>query len=171
MKGYIQVYTGNGKCKTTAALGLVLRAVGAGLRVYLGQFLKKGDYSEIRILRARFPEVTVDQYGSGRFIRGRPAVEEIEDAHRGLHCLSVAMRGGQYDVIIADEANTAVGAGLLTEEDLLTLMNEKPDTVELILTGRGAGAGVVARADLVTEMKGVKHYFDAGVPGRPGIES
>jgi cob(I)alamin adenosyltransferase len=171
MKGYIQVYTGDGKCKTTAALGLALRAVGAGLRVYLGQFIKGGDYSEIKILRARFPEITVEQYGFGRFVLGKPTPEDIQAAHRGLQCLSSAMAGGQYDVIIADEANTAAGAGLFAEADLLRLMNTKPDTVELILTGRGAGAAVMARADLVTEMKCIKHYYDAGIPGRPGIES
>ena len=171
MKGYIQVYTGNGKGKTTAALGLALRSTGAGLRVYLGQFIKCGDYSEIKILRSRFPEITVEQYGSGRFIRTTPKPEHIQAAQRGLQSLVAAMRGGLYDVVIADEANTAVRVGLFAEEDLLALMDEKPDPVELILTGRDAGPRVQSRADLVTEMKCIKHYYDAGVPGRPGIES
>ncbi len=171
MKGYIQVYTGDGKCKTTAALGLALRSVGAGLRVYLGQFIKGGEYSEIKILRSRFPEVTIEQYGSGGFVHHQPTPGQIQAARQGLQQLAAALRSGNYDVVIADEANTAVGAGLFTEKDLLALMDEKPDSVELILTGRGAGAAVQNRADLVTEMKCIKHYYDAGVSGRPGIES
>jgi len=169
-KGYVQVYTGDGKCKTTAALGLAVRAVGAGLRVYFGQFIKGCDYSEIKVLRERFPEVKVDQYGSGRFVRGTPPVEEVALAMKGLEALREAMRSGKYDVVIADEANTAVGVGLFTEADLLALMDAKPESVELVLTGRGAGKRVCERADLVTEMKCGKHYYDAGVHGRPGIE-
>jgi cob(I)alamin adenosyltransferase len=171
MKGYIQVYTGDGKGKTTAALGLAVRALGAGLRVYIGQFIKSGDYSEIKLLRARFPEIALQQFGSGRFIRRAPTPAEIQAAREGLQRLRVAMCSGRYDVVIADEANSAVKAGLFTEEDLLGLMDAKPENVELVLTGRGAGAKVQARADLVTEMTCVKHYFKAGVPGRPGIES
>lgn len=170
-KGYIQVYTGDGKCKTTAALGLAVRAVGAGLRVYLGQFIKKGDYSEIKVLRERFPEVTVEQYGAGRFVRGKPLAKDCEMAQRGVAALREAMAGGRYDVVIADEATGAVKAGLLAEEDLLALMADKPPTVELVLTGRDAGNRVCDRADLVTEMRCRKHYFEAGVQGRKGIES
>jgi len=171
MKGYVQIYTGEGKCKTTAALGLVVRAVGAGLRVYLGQFIKGGEYSEIRLLRERFPEVVVEQYGDGCFIRGQPSPEAIAAALHGLAALNSAMHSGLYDVIIADEAPVAVKAGLITEEDLLSLMNRKPDAVELVLTGRDASAALQARADLVTEMRCIKHYYDAGVQGRKGIES
>jgi cob(I)alamin adenosyltransferase len=170
-KGYIQVYTGDGKCKTTGALGLVVRAVGAGLRVYFGQFIKGRDYSEIKVLRERFKDVTVEQYGSGRFVRGKPAEEAVAMAQRGLAALREAMRSGRYDVVIADEACTAVGAGLFPEEELLALMADKPEAVELVLTGRGAGARVRDRADLVTEMRCEKHYYEAGVQGRRGIES
>lgn len=171
MKGYIQVYTGDGKCKTTAALGLIMRATGAGLRIFLGQFIKGRDYSEIQTLKSRFPEVTVAQFGHGRFIRGKPAQEEINAAHEGLEALKRAMHSGRYDVVIGDEANTAVMAELFTEADLLALCDSKPESVELILTGRGAGESLQARADLVTEMKCIKHYYNAGVKGRPGIES
>ena len=171
MNRYTQVYTGDGKGKTTAALGLALRAVGAGLRVYLGQFIKGGEYSEIKVLRTRFPEVTVEQYGAGRFILRTPSPDDLEAARDGLARLRAAMCSGQYEVVIADEANTAMAAGLFPEEDLLSLMSDKPVTVELVLTGRGAGARVRERADLVTEMTCIKHYFEAGVPGRPGIES
>lgn len=169
-KGYIQVYTGDGKCKTTAALGLALRAVGAGLRVYIGQFIKKGDYSEIKVLRERFPEVTVEQYGTGRFVRGVPSANAVAMACEGLAALRMAMKSGRYDVVIADEVNGAVKAGLIVEADVLDLMADKPETVELVLTGRNAGKRVCAQADLVTEMRCHKHYYDAGVPGRRGIE-
>jgi cob(I)alamin adenosyltransferase len=171
MKGYVQVYTGDGKCKTTAALGLTLRAVGAGLRVYLGQFIKGHEYSEIRLLRERFPEVMVEQYGAGKFIRGAPTADEVSAGHSGLEALTRALHSGLYDVVIADEASTAVMAGLFTEQDLLNLIGEKPDSVELVLTGRGAGQALQDRADLVTDMHCVKHYFNAGVRGRKGIES
>jgi cob(I)alamin adenosyltransferase len=170
MKGYVQVYTGEGKCKTTAALGLVVRAVGAGLRIYLGQFLKAGVYSEIRVLRERFPEVTVEQFGSGRFVRGRPSRAEIAAARRGLDRVQDALGGGRFDVVIADEIHTAVRAGVLAEADVLALIAGRPPNVELVLTGRGATPAVVAQADLVTEMTCRKHYYDAGVRARPGIE-
>jgi len=171
MKGYVQVYTGDGKCKTTAALGLIVRAVGAGLRVYLGQFIKGRDYSEIRLLKARFPEVTVEQYGAGKFIRGLPTAGETASARAGLASLTKALQSGLYDVVIADEACTAVMAGLFGEDALLELIKGKPETVELVFTGRGAGPKLQARADLVTDMHCVKHYFTAGVRGRRGIES
>jgi cob(I)alamin adenosyltransferase len=171
MKGYIQLYTGDGKCKTTAALGLIMRATGAGLRVYFGQFIKGRDYSEIKVLHARFPEVTVVQFGQGHFIRGKPVQAEIEAAARGLESLKQALQSGLYDIVIGDEAHTAVAAGLFPESALLELCDSKPDTVELVLTGRGAGAALKARADLVTEMACIKHYYNAGVKGRPGIES
>jgi cob(I)alamin adenosyltransferase len=171
MKGYIQVYTGDGKGKTTAALGLALRAAGAGLRVYIGQFIKNGDYSEIKLLRSRLPEIVLEQFGTGRFVRGVPAPKEIRLARRGLQRLREALCGGRYDVVIADEANAAVKAGLFAEDDLVALMEAKPKAVELVLTGRGAGRKVRARADLITEMRCTRHYFEAGVQGRPGIES
>ena len=171
MKGYIQIYTGDGKCKTTAALGLIMRAVGSGLRVYFGQFIKGREYSEIRILKARFPEVTVAQFGHGHFIRGKAAEDEISAAVNGLKQLEQAMQSGLYDIVIGDEAHTAVAAGLFTDADLLALCDRKPESVELVLTGRGAGPALQARADLVTEMTCIKHYYNAGVKGRPGIES
>lgn len=170
MKGYIQVYTGDGKGKTTAALGLAIRACGAGLRVYLGQFIKGRDYSEIKILNDCFSDVTVEQYGHGRFVKNEPSPEDIEAAQRGLKKLRTAMLSGKYDIIIADEANCALTAGLLDVESLLGLMDEKPENVELVLTGREAHERIIDRADLVTEMKNIKHYFNKGVKARVGIE-
>jgi len=171
MKGYVQVYTGDGKGKTTAALGLILRARGAGLRVYLGQFIKKGDFSEIKSLRERFPEVTVEQYGLGHFIKEEPSPDDIAAAMEGLGKLRTAVLSGDYDIIIADEAGPAVTVGLFPADELVSLIDQKPDEVELVITGRGVDKTVMARADLITEMRSVKHYMDDGVGARQGIES
>lgn len=171
MKGYVQVYTGDGKGKTTAALGLILRACGAGLRVYLGQFIKKGRFSEIKTLQDRFPEVTVEQYGLGHFIKGDPSPEDIAAATEGLAKLRNAMASGDHDIVVADEANTAVSIGLLPVGDLVALMEAKPPDVELVITGRDADEMVMDRADLISEMRNIKHYIDNGVGARQGIES
>ncbi|MFC1497984.1 cob(I)yrinic acid a,c-diamide adenosyltransferase [Verrucomicrobiota bacterium] len=170
MKGYVQVYTGKGKGKTTAALGLIMRACGAGLRVYLGQFIKKKNYSEIKMLNERFPDVTVEQYGRGCFIKGKPLPEDIDAAQNGLAKLRDAMLSGEYNVIIADEANVAISLGLFPVEEILRLIDDRPENVEMVFTGRDAHERLVDRADLVTEMKDIKHYYDQGVSARTGIE-
>ena len=171
MQGFVQVYTGDGKGKTTAALGLALRAAGAGLRVYFGQFIKNADYSEIKAL-ARFADcITVRQFGRGCFLLTEPAPEDRAAARRALEGLSEALTSGDYDLVIADEANVAVALGLIEPDDLVALIDQRPEQVELVLTGRGAPDAVLARADLVTEMRCVRHYYDRGVLARPGIES
>ena len=170
MQGFVQVYTGDGKGKTTAALGLALRAAGAGLRVYFGQFIKNADYSEIKAL-ARFADcITVRQFGRGCFLLTEPAPEDRAAARRALEGLSEALTSGDYDLVIADEANVAVTLGLIEANDLVSLIDLRPEQVELVLTGRGAPAVVLARADLVTEMRAVRHYYDRGVAARVGIE-
>jgi cob(I)alamin adenosyltransferase len=170
MKGYVQVYTGNGKGKTTAALGLALRAAGAGLRVFIAQFLKGGDYSEIRALRRLEENITVKQYGRGVFINGKPADEDVLAARQGLAEARERMASGEYDVVILDEANVAALLGLVTVGDLLDFIGIKPYDVELVITGRSADPLVMKRADLVTEMTEVKHYYRDGVQAREGIE-
>ena len=171
MQGFVQVYTGDGKGKTTAALGLALRAAGAGLRVYFGQFIKNADYSEIKAL-ARFADcITVRQFGRGCFLLTEPAPEDRAAARRALEGLSEALTSGDYDLVIADEANVAVTLGLIEANDLVSLIDLRPEQVELVLTGRGAPEAVLARADLVTEMRCVRHYYDRGVLARQGIES
>lgn len=169
-RGYVQVYTGDGKGKTTAAMGLLVRAAGAGLHVYFGQFLKAGTYSEIKALTARFPEVCVKQFGHGRFICGKPTAEAMVAAARGLGKVRDAVVSGRYDLVIADELMTAIAVGLLAAEDAISLIDAKPPAMELVLTGRGAPREVIVRADLVTEMRAVKHYFANGVKARVGIE-
>ena len=170
MKGYIHVYTGNGKGKTTAALGLAIRAVGAGLKVYIAQFLKHGDYSEIKGLDRFSDTITVEQFGCGRFIKGRPSKEDVAAARQGLKKVKTILAAGKYSVVILDEANVAVSLNLFSENELLEILDHRPDNVEIIITGRGAGPGIIEAADLVTEMKEIKHYFKKGVKARIGIE-
>jgi len=170
MKGYIQVYTGDGKGKTTAALGLALRAAGAGLRVFVAQFLKLGDYSEIAALKRMADLITVEQFGLGRFIRGAPDAEDIAAACRGLARVKEIFAAGRHAVVILDEANVAAACGLFSAVDLMDLIRARPEGVEVVLTGRNAAAAILAQAGLVTEMKALKHYYQAGVAARVGIE-
>jgi len=170
MKGYIQVYTGDGKGKTTAALGLCLRAAGAGLKVFVAQFLKNREYSEIKALKRFSDCISVEQFGLGRFIRGNPLPEDIEAAQQGLERVKSVFSSGEYDVMVLDEANVAVKYGLFSEQKLLELIALKPENVELLITGRGASPRIIEKADLVTEMKEIKHYFREKVKARVGIE-
>lgn len=168
----VQVYTGDGKGKTTAALGLLVRAVGAGLKVRVFQFLKHGGYSEIESLRERFPEVEVTQLGSGRFINPRAVpADEVERAIQGFAKARKAVLSGAYDLVILDELNGAMAMGLVPVSDVLSLFKERPERTELVLTGRGAPQEVIDAADLCTEMRMVKHYYTRGVMARKGIES
>jgi cob(I)alamin adenosyltransferase len=170
MKGYLQVYTGNGKGKTTAALGLSLRAVGAGLRVYIAQFLKQGDYSEINALKRFSDAIVLEQFGLGQFVKGQPTQAEMDAARNGLAKARKALSSGDYDMVILEEANVAVAIGLFSVKDLMDIIRQRPAHVELVITGRGAAPEVIEKADLVTEMKAVKHYYDQGVQARVGIE-
>ena len=170
MKGYIQIYTGNGKGKTTAALGLAIRAVGAGRKVFIGQFLKSGDSSEMKALKKFTNEITVEHYGLGRFIKGHPAKEDIEAGMKGYKRVAQVIGKGEHDVVILDEGNIAVKYNLFSEQDLLDLLEKKPDHVEIVVTGRGATRAIIEKADLVVEMKAIKHYFQKGVSARIGIE-
>jgi cob(I)alamin adenosyltransferase len=169
-RGYTQVYTGNGKGKTTAAIGLAIRAAGAGLKVYIAQFIKMGDYSEIKALRRFSDLITVEQFGLGRFTDGKPMREDIAAAQKGLERVKSIMASEEYNVIILEEANVAAKYGLIRVQDLLGLIINKPCDLELVITGRHASSRVIENADLVTEMKLVKHYFEKGVLARVGIE-
>ena len=172
MKGYIQVYTGKGKGKTTAAFGLALRAAGAGMKVFIAQFLKGKEYSELKSIRKFEDLITVRQYGRGRFIRkgSNPDREDIILAAEGLKEVIEILKSGEYQLVILDEANIAVHFNLFPVSELLKIMDAKPDHVELVITGRNADTRVLERADLVTEMCAVKHYYDRGVRERTGIE-
>ncbi len=170
MQGYVQVYTGDGKGKTTAALGLALRAAGAGLKIYIGQFIKSAEYNEIKALNKFSSQITLEQFGRGCFIRGNPSQADIDVAREALAAIGKALASGHYDLVIADEANVAFACNLINEADLIELIDRRPNHVELVLTGRGAPPAVIERADLVSEMKAVKHYYEDGVTARDGIE-
>ncbi|MBU0703860.1 MAG: cob(I)yrinic acid a,c-diamide adenosyltransferase [Chloroflexi bacterium] len=169
-RGYVQVYTGDGKGKTTAALGLALRASGHGMRTYVGQFMKGQPYGELHALRDH-PYITVEQYGDVRCIRREEVTpEHVAQARRGLERAREAMLSDEYDVVVLDEVNVAIWFGLLDVEQVLAFLDEKPERVEVILTGRRAPQDLIERADLVTEMREVKHYYKQGVAAREGIE-
>lgn len=169
-KGYIQVYTGKGKGKTTASLGLAFRAAGAGLKVWIGQFLKNGDFSEVKALKSFSYNIEHHQFGLPGFILGKPSQKDIHNAKNGYNLALQALKSNKYDMIILDEINTAYSINLISIDDIKALCNSKPDTVELVLTGRGADEEIFSLADLVTEMREVKHYFKNGVQARTGIE-
>ncbi len=169
-KGYVQVYTGDGKGKSTAAFGLALRAAGAGLKVFIAQFLKKGGYSEIIALERFSDLVTVRQYGGGAFIREKPDDNDRRSAQIGLDEAGEALVSGEYQVVILDEANVLTHLQVVPVERLLALIDARPEGVELVITGRNADSRLLDRADLVTEMRNVKHYHGEGVAARKGIE-
>lgn len=169
-KGYIQVYTGNGKGKTTACMGLALRAAGAGLRVFIGQFMKNGDYSELKAIEMLSPYIEIKQLGSEHFVFGKPSEDDLRLAANGFELCRKNMLSGEFDLIILDEINVAQSLGLVSLKSVLDLMDEKPENVELIMTGRGAAQEVIEKADLVTEMREIKHYYQKGIDARTGIE-
>lgn len=184
-RGYVQVYTGDGKGKTTAAIGLAVRALGAGINVYFAQFIKGGKYSEIGMLEmleraaeehrgdnaGKIGKIVCKQYGEGCFITREPEASDRAAAHRGLDEVRRIVQSGEYQLVVLDEANVAVALGLLDAADLVALADEKPDDVELVFTGRNAPPTLIDRADLVTEMREIKHYYRQGVRARRGIES
>ena len=171
-KGLIQVYTGNGKGKTTAALGLALRAVGHGMKVLMVQFMK-GDVGcgELESAKKLSPNFTLKQTGRETFISKRnPDPKDLQLAQEGFSIAKKAIRDQEYDIVILDEINLAIDYGLIPLDDLLQIMDSKPETVELILTGRNANRAILERADLVTDMVDRKHYYEKGVSAREGIE-
>lgn len=170
MKGYVQVYTGNGKGKTTAALGLALRAAGTGLRVLIVQFVKGRPYSEHKALEELKGFITIKIHGRRCFIHGKPKPADVKAAQRGLEEAESAIRSGKYDVVILDEATIATHFKLFPAYELVRLADEKPRNVELVITGRYADRALIKKADLVTEMREVKHYYRRGVKARKGIE-
>ena len=170
-KGLVQVYTGNGKGKTTAAFGLALRAIGRGLKVYIIQFIKGGfDYGELYIVD-KLPNFTLKAFGRGKFITEKPAgKEDVELAEEALALAEEVVKSGEYDIVILDEINVALDLKLIETGRVLELIKNKPKHVELILTGRYAPNEIIEAADLVTEMKEVKHPFNKGYQARKGIE-
>ena len=170
-QGLVQVYTGNGKGKTSAAFGLALRAIGRGLKVYIVQFIKGGfDYGELYVVD-RLPNLKLKAFGRGEFVTEKPpGKEDVELAQEALALAEEVVKNGGYDIVILDEINVALNLKLVNLNEVLELIKNKPKHVELILTGRYAPKEIIEAADLVTEMKEVKHPFNKGYEARKGIE-
>jgi len=170
-KGMVQVYTGNGKGKTSAAFGLALRAIGRGLKVYIIQFIKGGfDYGELYIAD-KLPNLKLKAFGRGKFVTEKPpAKEDVKLAEEALKLAEETVKSGEYDIVILDEINVALNLKLIKTEKVIELIKKKPKHVELILTGRYAPDEIIEAADLVTEMREVKHPYNKGFQARKGIE-
>ena len=171
MRGLVHVYTGPGKGKTTAALGLALRASGHGKKVYIIQFMKgRIDYGELKACKDN-PNITIEQFGRPQFVdRENPEKEDLDFARQALEKAKQVMIGGEYHIVILDEINVALDFNLIKLEDVIALIENKPEEVELILTGRNANPEVSKIADYVTEMLAIKHPYEEGQVGRKGIE-
>jgi cob(I)alamin adenosyltransferase len=169
-KGYVHVYTGSGKGKTTAALGLGLRAIGAGFKVHMIQFMKGRRYSELDALE-NIPNFTISQYGRDEFVsKENPKKIDIDLAQKGFANAKNIIKNGKYDLVILDEINVAVDYNLIPLKDVINLINEKPEKLELVLTGRYAHPEIVKSADIVTEMLEIKHPYQEGINARKGID-
>lgn len=169
-KGYIQIYTGNSKGKTTAALGLAFRAMGHGMRSYIGQFMKGQFSGELESAKLTKGMITIEQYGRESFLGSTPGEKDMELARKGLQKALQAMLSGKYDIVILDEIVTALYFKLITLEEVFNLIERKPENLELVLTGINAPRELIEKADLVTEMQCVKHYYQKGITARDGIE-
>lgn len=168
-RGLVEIYTGNGKGKTTAALGLALRAAGAGQKVYILQFIKGKAYSELKALK-KIKNITLEQGGRGCFIGKKPKKADIDCARKAFIKAEKNINSGVYDVVILDEANVALHFGLIDVKDMLCLIKNKPRKVELVLTGRRSPRILLKHAHLVTDMREIKHPYRKGVKARRGIE-
>ncbi len=170
-QGLIQVYTGDGKGKTTCALGLGLRAVGQGLKVYMVQFMKGRETGEARAAARLAPDLTLRAFGRPGLVNLRsPAPEDLALAREALDLAKALIRAGEHDLVILDEINLALTYNLIPLDEVLKMLRERPKWVEVVLTGRQAPPEILALADLVTEMRPIKHYYEAGVKARRGIE-
>ncbi len=169
MRGMVHVYTGKGKGKTTSAIGLAIRAVGAGMKVFIGQFVKGMEYSELKSLR-KIDNIEIKQYGLKCFINKEPEEKDIAAARKGLEEIKKILVSGDYQLVILDEANIATYYNLFSAGELIEAVKNRAENVEVVITGRMADDSVIEFADLVTEMKEIKHYYHKGVLARKGIE-
>ena len=172
-RGYIQVYTGNGKGKTTAAIGLAVRALGHGFRVYFAQFMKNFPYGELEILKRFASHLVLKNWGNDAFVfkKQPPSAELVSEMQKGLSQAREAMLGSTYDLVILDEVLVSIYFKLFTIDQVVDFLKVKPANVELVLTGRYCPQEIVELADLVTNMEEIKHYYQRGVSARKGIEN
>ena len=171
--GFVQIYTGNGKGKSTAAIGQAVRAAGFGLKTYIAQFMKEYPYNELMSLKYLSQWITIEQFGGDAFVYKKelPGKDELDKAKQGLQKAREKMLNGEYNLIILDEAIVAIYFKLIETNKLVEFIKQKPKNVEIILTGRYCPQVLIDLADLVTEMKEVKHYYQKEVTSRQGIES
>ncbi|MDF2952798.1 MAG: ATP:corrinoid adenosyltransferase [Thermodesulfobacterium sp.] len=169
-KGYIQVYTGEGKGKTTAAIGLTVRAIGAGLKVAFFQFFKAGTSSEIKIFKNFYPQLYYKNFGKEDFIRERVSPEVRDLTLKGWEEVKELVKANIYNIIVLDEITYAIKWGIVNLKEFLEVLRNKPKSLEIVITGRYAPEEIIEVADLVTEMKNIKHYYEKGVKSRKGIE-
>ncbi len=172
-QGFIQIYTGNGKGKSTAAIGLAIRALGYGLKVYMLQLMKDFPYNEMKILSNLSEDLVIKKIGKDDWVfrKEKPPQNEVNEAIEALSHLKDLMIAEKYDLFILDEIFAAVYFGLIDEDRVIEIINKKPDQIELVLTGRYCSDKIIRMADLVTEMKEIKHYYSKGIFSRPGIDS
>ncbi|MDO5724911.1 MAG: cob(I)yrinic acid a,c-diamide adenosyltransferase [Tissierellia bacterium] len=168
-KAYVQVYTGNGKGKTTAAFGLALRAICANKKVYIGQFIKGMEYSELKAVEY-LPGLKIEQFGRDCFINKDPESEDFKCALEGFDKIKDILKNGEYDLVILDELNVATFYELVDVDEVIEVLKKRAPHVEVVITGRYADEKIIDFADLVTEMKEIKHYYRNGVKARVGIE-
>lgn len=168
-KGYVHIYTGNGKGKTTAAFGLAVRALCFGKSVYIGQFIKGMKYNEVK-LADKYDKLTIEQYGEDCFIEKDPTEKDLLLALEGLEKISEILREGKFELVIFDEITIALYYKLLKVEDIIEVIKNRSENVEVVITGRYAPKELIEFADLVTEMNEVKHYYQKGVLSRDGID-
>jgi cob(I)alamin adenosyltransferase len=169
-KGYIQIYTGNGKGKTTAALGLALRASAYGKKIFIGQFVKGMKYGELESIKKFSDTITLKQFGRDCFIYNDPEPEDIEAARKGWDEVNAILIENNIDILILDEIGIAIHYKLINTQEVIDFIKRKPTEMELIMTGRYIPEELFELADLVTEMKEIKHYYTRDVPAREGIE-
>ena len=170
-KGLVIVITGNGKGKTTSAFGQALRAIGQGFKVFVIQFMKGRKYGEFKAAKKYLPDLTVRLSGLDSFVmRDNPAAVDIELAQKGLKAAKQAINSGKYNMVILDEINVALDFKLIDLNDVIELVKNKPAGLDLILTGRYAPAPIIKLADTVSEIKEIKHHYNAGIKDRAGIE-
>lgn len=172
-KGLVQVYTGNGKGKTTASLGLVFRALGHGLRIHVMQFMKgQSVYGELESAKQFADKLTIEQVGTPQFVKhGKQTSADRDMAQAAFTRARMLVASGDYDLVVLDELNCAVDFDLVELDAVKELIRNKPAHTELVITGRNVHPEIVELADLVTEMREIKHYYNAGQPARVGIES
>ena len=169
-KGYVQIYTGNGKGKTTAALGLALRASAYGKKIFIGQFVKGMKYGELESIKKFSDTITLKQFGRDCFIYNDPEPEDIEAARKGWEEVNTILIENKIDILILDEIGIAILYKLISTREVIDFIKRKPKEMELIMTGRYMPEELFELADLVTEMKEIKHYYTRDIPAREGIE-